>query len=68
MFRRNIGNPLRSTVVELTTQRTPSVALPEVRHEVLEVHGAAGRVVAPVVHLAASGGTNRNRVPETALP
>jgi hypothetical protein len=37
----------------LTAERASPVALPEVGHEVLEVHGASRGVVAPVVHLAA---------------
>lgn len=40
----------------LTAQRSPPVTLPQVRHEVLQVHRAEGSVVAPVVHLAAPAG------------
>jgi hypothetical protein len=46
--------------IRLTAQRTPPVTLPEVRNEVLQVHGAVGRVVTPIVHLAAPAGTHKH--------
>lgn len=46
--------------IGLTAQWSPSVTLPDIRNEVLQVHRAVGSVVAPVVHLAAPVGTHKH--------